>query len=244
MYRARTGHVFPTERSKMFNQLLETEKYARENHMKMNYSKTKRMIFNPCKSKDFMPVMELGGQQLELVEQTRLLGLTIRSDLKWSSNTSDIVSRAANKLWLIRRLKKLGANTEELVDLYVKYSRSILEFAVPIWHGGITTVERNNIERVQKMALYIILGDGYSNYENALETVKLETLEVRRTKLCLNFARKAEKDQKYRHWFRERPINNTRQPTEKYWGPVARTKRLKQSAIPYLTSLLNRHHMK
>ena len=191
-----------------------------------------------------MPVIKLGGQQLEVVEQTRLLGLTLRSDLKWSSNTNDIVSRAANKLWLIRRLKKLGANTEELVDLYVKYSRSILEFGVPIWHGGITTVERNNIERVQKMALYIILGDGYGNYENALKTVKLETLEVRRTKLCLNFARKAEKDQKYRNWFRERPIHNTRQPTEKYWGPVARTMRLKQSAIPYLTSLLNRHYMK
>ena len=102
-------------------------------------------------------------------------------------------------------------------------------------------MERNNIERVQKMALHVILGDGYGDYGHALETVQLETLEVRRTRLCLSFARKAEKHHIYKHWFRERPINNTRQPTDKYWGPVARTMRLKLSAIPYLTSLLNKH---
>ena len=65
------------------------------------------------------------GHQLELVEQIKLLGVTIRSDLKWSSNTEDIVKRAANKLWLLRRLKKMGANKEELVDMYTKHCRSI-----------------------------------------------------------------------------------------------------------------------
>ena len=244
VFRARTGHIFPTNRSVVYRQLLETEKFAKDNHMQINYKKTKLMLFNPCRSIDFMPEIVLGGQQLEVVEKIRLLGVTIRADLKWSSNTSDIVKRAANKLWLLRRIKKFGANIEELVDLYSKYCRSILEFAVPVWHNAITVHESNSIERVQKMALHIILGDKYRNYETALGMVGLETLVSRRTQLCINFAKKAVKHSKFKHWFREKPKVSTRQPAEKYWGPVTRTTRLKQSAIPYLTSLLNTQHMK
>ena len=202
------------------------------------------MLFNPCRSTDFMPTIDLGGQQLEVVEQIRLLGVTIRSDLKWYSNTTNIVQRAVNKLWVLRRLKKFGAQTDELIDLYTKYCRSILEYAVPVWHSSITANESSNIERVQKMAIHVILGEKYKSYALALEMVGLETLESRRTKLCINFALKAEKSEKFKHWFRQKHAVSTRQHTDKYWGPVARTTRLKQSAVPYLTKLLNEHYLK
>ena len=131
-----------------------------------------------------------------------------------------------------------------IVDLYSKYCRSILEFTAPVRHSSITVYESNSIERVQKMALHVILGDNYRNYETALGMVGLETLESRRTKLCTNFAIKAEKNPKFKHWFRKKSKVSTRQPTEKYWGPVSRTTRLKQSPIPYLTNLLNIQQMK
>ena len=94
-----------------------------------------------------------------------------------------MVKRALNKLWIIRRLKNLGANEEELVDMYIKQCRSIVEFCVPVWHGAISNNERLEIERVQKGALHLILGDKYVNYKNALELTNLETLEDRRNKL-------------------------------------------------------------
>ena len=61
---------------------------------------------------------------------------------------------------MIRRLKKLGANKEELMDVYFKQVRSILEVAVPVWQPGLTQQELKQIERVQKCALHIILGRG------------------------------------------------------------------------------------
>ena len=73
VYRARTGHVLPMTRSEVYNQLLQIEKYAKDNHMKINYRKTKLMLFNQCWSIDFMPIIDLEGQQLELVEKMRLL---------------------------------------------------------------------------------------------------------------------------------------------------------------------------
>ena len=243
-YHARTGHALPVERSQVYQQLLKTEEYARVNEMKINYSKTKLMIFNPCWSLDFMPEIELGGGQLEVVEETRLLGVIIRSDMRWNSNTESIVKRAYNKLWTIRRLKELGANTPELVDIFMKHCRSILEFAAPAWHGAITVAERQDIERVQKVALHIILGDQYETYRNALGITNLEMLEVRRNNLCMKFAKKSEKNEKHKHWFKLNPKTITRREQEKYKRPVARTTRLLNSPISYLTQLLNKYYKK
>ena len=57
------------------------------------------------------------------------------------------------------------------------------------------------IERVQKCALLIILGDKYESYKNALLTTHLETLEKRREILTLKFAKKAIKHKKFKEWF-------------------------------------------
>ena len=86
----------------------------------------------------------------------RLLGVIIQSNMKWAANTDNMVKKAFKKLWVLRRLKGLGAGTEDLVDMYVKQVRSLLELAVPAWHGAITKEERDDIERVQKGALHVI----------------------------------------------------------------------------------------
>ena len=109
MYHARTGHVLPLGNSEIFKQLVKTEEYAKTNHMKINFKKTKVMLFNPCWSVDFMPHLEVEDKELELVEEMRLLGVIIQSDMKWGANTDHIVKKASFKLWVIRRLKALGA---------------------------------------------------------------------------------------------------------------------------------------
>ena len=105
----------------------------------------------------------------------------------------------------------------------------------------ITKGEQKDLEKVQKVALTlrIILKDDYEYYENALRLTGLETLAARRTKLCLNFAKKGLKSEKTAKMF---PLNdshvNNRNP-EVYYVTPARTDRLAKSAIPYMQRLLN-----
>ena len=102
----------------------------------------------------------------------------------------------------------------ELVDVYNKQIRSIFELAVPVWQAGLTKHESNQIERVQRTAFHIILGDAYLYYENALKQLKCDRLSCRRIKLCENFAKKAIKHEQFRNWFRENseklPVMNTK----------------------------------
>ena len=206
----------------------------------MNFKKCKFMLFNPTINYDFIPEYEIEGNNIETVEEMRLLGLTIRNDLKWQSNTEDIVKRAYKKLWMLTRLKAHGASLEDLKDVFIKQIRSILEFGVPVWNSSLTKEDSLDIERVQKAFLHLALGSQYQNYESALERCNLATLESRRTKLCTTFAHKSAKHPKHKHWFEPNlDVPATRSCKPQYRLPLARLGRYNNSPIPYLTRLLN-----
>ena len=149
-----------------------------------------------------MPEISLENNELEVVDEIWLLGLIIRSDLKWISNTENMVKKANKRLWILRRLKFLGAQEHDLVDIFIKQIRSVLELAVPAWHSGITLAEQIKIERIQKSAAHIILGDSYESYKDALTSLGLDTLKFRRDKLSLKFGSKAKKHEKFWNWFK------------------------------------------
>ena len=154
---------------------------------------------------------------------------------------------------MLRRLKGLGASSTEMLDVFHTQIRCVLELAVAVWEPALTKAQSKQLERVQKCALYIIMGDDYINYDNAVNYLGSEKLSDRRSNLCLSFALKCEKNPKYRNWFAlsepaEAPLSNTRSDKEskrtKYKPVATRTDRYMDSPIPYLTEILNNHHMK
>ena len=238
-YRARTGHQLKIEDSEVYKQLMEIQNYAKMNKMKLNIAKTKLMMFNPYKSKDFMPEFNINQTRIELVEEAKLLGVIISSDLSWAANTEYITKRCNKKTWMLRRLKNLGASQKDLLDVYIKQIRSLAEFAVPVWNSSLTGDDIVNLERIQKTALHIIMGQEYKSYSSALKTTGLEKLSERRKKICLKFAKRAQKHPKFSKWFKANPKRSTRLPQPKFCAPVYRTERFRKSPLCYLTTLLN-----
>ena len=95
------------------------------------------------------------------------------------------------------------------------------------------------MERVQKVALRIILKEDYLDYRNALNLSQLSTLKARRAKLSINFAVKCTKNERTCDMFPLRDQNvNTRNP-ELYEVTRAKTSRLANSAIPTMQRQLN-----
>ena len=249
-YHDRTNHILPSSAYSLQSDLNELADYAKNHDMVINTNKCKVMMFNTGKKYAGMPNLTLPGMgqdRLEVVEKFKLLGVKIQSDLKWNDNTNYICQKGFSRLWILRRLKSLGATVAELMDVYGKQVRSVLELAVPVWHPALTKYESRQIERVQRSAFYVILGEEYQNYENALDILGSETLDDRRVKLCQKFARKAIRNPKYTNWFC--PDNRgsfqnikTRGYQTKSFNvkPVhTRTYRFEKSPIPYMTKLLN-----
>jgi hypothetical protein len=246
-YHERTNHILPSQNLKIHNQLEELEQYTTQNEMKINHNKSKVMIFNQARTRDCMPNLKLDGANLEVLDEMRLLGLVITSDLKWTQNTESICKKAYNRLWMLRRLKALGADVFDLKDVYEKQVRSVLEFGAPVFAAGLNGEDSNTIERVQKTAANVILGEHYTSYREALQTLCLGSLKDRRMDICRNFAQKALKHEKFSTWFtvsqgnkniKERKCKEI--ASEPLLKPVkTRTKRYRKSPIPFLTELLN-----
>ena len=115
-----------------------------------------------CKSRTkFFPTeVRLGVDEfLEVRKELTILGIIIQPNLKWNSNTESICKKAYRNMWTIRRMKVLGMDTFALLDYYMKEVRIHLELAVPVWHSGLTLKLSSDIERVQRVAVKIILDD-------------------------------------------------------------------------------------
>ena len=85
------------------------------------------------------------------------------------------------------------------------------------------------------------MGNNYKTYNDSLKMLKLDSLERRREKLCLQFAKKCTTHEKLKDMF---PLNKTNhkmtlRKQKKYKSLKANTKRYKQSALPYMRKLLN-----
>ena len=216
--------------------------WTEENQMKLNTEKTNYMVFNFSKQFQFNTRLKLREKKLDQVHQTKLLGLIIRDDLSWKANTSVITKRAYSRMLILKKLVQFHVPLDDLVQIYTLYVRSLTEQSSVVWHSSITKGEQKDLERTQKVALRIILGQGYSSYEDSLKITGLETLTARRTKLCLNFAKKCVRNNSTNWMFPQKVINiNTRDP-EKFHVTKAKTERLFKSAIPYMQRLLNAHY--
>ena len=138
---------------------------------------------------------------------------------------------------------KMDMDIQTIFDVYTKEVRSLLELAVPVWHSGLTRLQSRDIERIQKISFKIILGPAYENYNQACKYLATQSLEDRRLKLCLKFARKNLKSDNC--LFKKVVKNvNTRQSSKLVQDYKCRTSKYRKSSIPYLARLLNSSNKK
>ena len=140
---------------------------------------------------------------------------------------------------ILRNLSSFHVPVLEMVNIYCLYIRSVAEQSSVVWGSSLTTGEENDLERIQKVALRIILGQNYSNYSNALYLTDLETLKARRVMLSKRFAVNCTKNERTKDMFPLSTRNvNLRNP-ERFEVTRARTNRLFRSAIPTMQRQLN-----
>ena len=96
----------------------------------------------------------------------KLLGVVINKDLKWDKNTSYLVKKANKKMRMLHIAAKFTRNRQHLLQIYKTFVRSNLEFSSNVWHSSLTNENRQDMERVQKAALRVILGSEYKTYKD------------------------------------------------------------------------------
>ena len=97
----------------------------------------------------------VGDTVAKRVDNYKLLGVYISSDLSWNVHVDFIVKKATKRLCSLRVLRKAGVQQADLVRIYCSLIRSVLEYGAPVW-SALPGYLSNIIESVQRRALRII----------------------------------------------------------------------------------------
>ena len=147
----------PSEKVKSQTHMDNICDWTEQRQMQLNEQKSKVMIINFTRNYQFSTRVKMNGSLLDTIDSTRLLGTLVRSDMKWHDNTQYITQRGYQRMTMLRKLYEFDIPKEDLVLIYTMYIRSVLEFNSNVWFSAISNEEREDIERVQRVACKVIL---------------------------------------------------------------------------------------
>ena len=71
--------------------------------------------------------------------------------------------KAYTRMIILEKLYEFNLPVEEMINIYILFIRSIVEQSCIVWHSSLTEDDHTAIERVQKVALRIILDSQYTD---------------------------------------------------------------------------------
>jgi len=164
----------------------------------------------------------IGSSALDNVNNVLDLGVTVSSDLKFSTHVTHIVRKALTRSNLLHRCF-ISRDTATLVKAFKVYVRPIVEYCSPVWSPHLIK-DIELVESVQRKFTKRLPGLWDSSYADRLKAVGLERLDVRRLQLDLIMTYKIMFGLTYlnfNQFFQFTPNQNTRGHAYKLFVPSA-----------------------
>ena len=159
----------------------------------------------------------------------------ISSDLSWQSHVDYIVKRASKRFFVLCQLVRIGVSVNDVLSVYCSLIRSILEYACPVWHCGLTKGQSEEIEGVQRRCMRVLFPE--LSYSDSLQITGLELLCTRRERLVYSlFSEIKNKGHVLNNLLPAKIIDEcsyTTRDSYPYRMPRARTERPLRSFISY-----------
>ena len=102
---------------------------AAQSKIKVNSHKSHIMNFSFLKSK---PSFVTPIPNEIIVTKTKLLGVTLTSDLKWDALICSIIKQTSTSLYLLKLFGKFSCPKAHILRLYTSFIRPQLEYACPV----------------------------------------------------------------------------------------------------------------
>jgi len=172
----------PSNMQTIFEQLLT---WTNENHMAVNYSKTKEIIMGSSSITANVSLIKTTTGHIERVDSTKLLGIHLDSNFSWQPHIEAILAKATHRLYFLKQLTRAGVPHSQLRHFYLTVIRPVLEYASPVWHHLITKKQLEQIEAIQKRVIRMIYPCAHNMpYISAELLADLPTMSDRRVQLA------------------------------------------------------------
>ena len=109
---------------------------------------------------------------------------------------------AFSRMQMLSKLKYIGVATEDLIQIYCLFIRSVLEYCSMAFHSSLTKQQSDYLESIQTCSLKVILGPvDFISPSAAREMCGLSSLLERRDRRLSSYVRKCIKHEKHSKLF-------------------------------------------
>ena len=206
--------------------------------MKVNAMKTQILVVSDAlKYRPIAYIRDQDGNKITSGESMRVLGFNFSTKPTMHAHVDSILVKMRQKYWVLRHLKKLGFNPDELVRVYRSLILPVADYCDVVYHSLLTDEHDEALERAQVGALRTIF-DYKQSGRKLRELAGVSTLRSRRIEHVDKFAQKCTQSQ-FSHWFPKNEVRENRRNNEQYVEYYARCDRLKNSPLFFMRRRLN-----
>ena len=138
-YHERTKMTIKAEENILQLKLVRIKDFILQNKLEISSKKWYFMLFTRSRTCEFPSEISIGDIHVLQVKKTlRILGVQVQDELGWQAQTDEMVRKAINTIWILRRMKSLGVDQKTLVEYWKSEGRVHLEMACSVWHSGLT----------------------------------------------------------------------------------------------------------
>jgi hypothetical protein len=167
--------------------------WFRANKLSLNITKTNYMLFSNASHIKKTQDLQISGQTIYQVKNTKFLGINIDDKLKWDVHIKSIKSRISSSLFIMNKIKHF-VPMKSLRTLYYSIVYPYLTYGITLW-GSTFESQLKKIKVMQKKVVRTIYGAPYNAHTEPifkqLKIVKFEDLyKLQVAKFTYHFMRR------------------------------------------------------
>ncbi|KAI3361899.1 hypothetical protein L3Q82_002227 [Scortum barcoo] len=128
-------------------------KWCGRNNLSLNTDKTEEMVLDMRRERRQHQPLMIRDSEVKCVSSFKLLGVHICDDLTWTLNITQLVKKAHQRLYFLRRLRKFWDVSEDSEDILHRRHR---EHPDQLHHGNSTAADCKRLQRAVRTAERIV----------------------------------------------------------------------------------------
>lgn len=130
--------------------------WCSNNDLQFNTAKTQELIVDFRRRPFLKPPIQINGNSITITDSFKFLGTHISNNLKWTTNTNQIIAKAQQRLYFLRQLKKYRIRHQLLVLFYSAIIESIITSSITVWYGSTDSQTKKKLQQIVNKASKII----------------------------------------------------------------------------------------
>ena len=120
------------------------QRWATDNKMIINLSKTKEIVFRqPCPLQfNFVPSVD----GVALVDHVKSLGIILQQSLSYDLHVTGLLKQCSQRIYLLRLLRNQGLSPDQLNTVFIGLIVSRLLYALPAWGVLVSAAQVGRID--------------------------------------------------------------------------------------------------